>query len=110
MATDSDTVEFVRIKHADLQWLAFAVRNVQTRNDDEVATRINIVVRFDLMLKCNSPKDTPEFVVSLTQPEALICLFAANEGRCRTCDELLIRGRLQQAFNEYTGGHWGVNA
>jgi hypothetical protein len=107
MASETDTAELVRITHVDLQWLVFAVRNVQTRCAGEMAVRTSLISRFDIALE-NNPT-MPEFHLSFTKPEALICLFAANEGRCRTCDEMLTRGRMQRVFNEYTGGHWGVN-
>lgn len=97
----SDTSTIVRITSRDLQWLVFAVRNVQTRNAGEMAVRGELTARFDTALEENP--QLPEFVFGLVPLQLRICLWAANEGNCRDCEEMLIRGRMQRTFQEACG-------
>lgn len=106
MATDSDTSVIVRITIRDLQWLVYAVRIVQTRNAGEMATRAELIARFDKAIEENP--SMAEFAFGLVPDQLRICLWAANEGRCRDCEEMLIRGRMQRTFNEACGIN-GVN-
>ncbi len=106
MASDSDTAEIVLITAHDLRWLAFALRNVQTRTVLETVARQAMYVAFDLLLE-KEPKQ-PEYVVAFSLDQAFLALWAANEGRCRDCEEWLTRGRMQRKFHELTGTQ-GVN-
>lgn len=106
MATDTDTAEILVIKAADLQWLLYAVRNVQTRDASESVRRQDLVTRIGVVLDEN-PR-LVEFALSFSPAELLLLAWSANEGRCRTSDERLIKGRMQRVFDEASGQH-GVN-
>lgn len=101
MASNTDTAEIVRIKLADLRWLTFAIRNVQTRTPIESKTRQELIAYLEVTFE-NNPQ-MPEFAFAFTQQQSQILLWSANEGRCRDCEEMLIRGRMQRTFTEATG-------
>lgn len=105
---NTDTSVIVRITLRDLQWLVFAVRNVQTRNAGEAAMRGELVARFDEMIERAEAEMYEQFAPAFTPPQARLCAWAANEGRCRDSEEMLTRGRMQRTFNEACGIN-GVN-
>lgn len=98
----------LRITLNDLQWFVFAVRNVQTRSAGESTTRTALISRFDEMMDGYEPTAPYVFDIPFSQDQLRICAWAASEGRCRDGDEMLIRGRLRQMFNEACGIQ-GVN-
>lgn len=111
MSEEIQSVTTLRITLNDLRWFVFAVRNVQTRSAGETATRMALISRFDEMIDSIVLPDTKEpfpFDIAFSQDQLRICAWAANEGRCRDGDEMPIRGRLRQMFNEACGIQ-GVN-
>jgi hypothetical protein len=86
----------VSIRFADLRWLTFALQSMQTRNHAEQKLRLSLIARFDDAIVPNPTM--PEFALSFTREQMMLCLWAANEGRCRDGDEMLTRGRMQRTF------------
>ncbi len=103
MAANTD-IEPVLVTNAELHWLTFAVRNLQTRSAGESAMRQQFIA--DIAAK---QTDQPQYALPLTPELAMLLLWSVNDGNCRNNGEMAIRGRLQARFNELTGGHWGIN-
>lgn len=109
MSEEIQLVTTLRITLNDLRWFVFAVRNVQTRSAGETATWMTLISRFHEMLdSVIVPDGKWPIEIPFSQDQLRICAWAANEGRCRDGDEMLIRGRLRQMFNEACGIQ-GVN-
>jgi hypothetical protein len=109
MSEEVQSVTTLRITLNDLRWFVFAVRNVQTRSAGETATRMALISRFDEMIDSTiAPNMREPLDIPFSQDQLRICVWAANEGRCRDGDEMLIKGRLRQMFNEACGIQ-GVN-
>ena len=106
MASTTDTALIVNIRKADLQWLTYAVRNVQTRNSEEHALQHALFFVLDAVLEKNP--EMPSFTLTFAPDQAVFLLAATREGRCRTEDEQLTQRRLQTLFmaNEWIGRKW----
>jgi hypothetical protein len=96
-----DMLETIRIPVADLRWLTWAIRNVQTRSPAEGTTRQMLIVQFDTAVE-NNPAQ-PEFAMVFTRTQAALLLWSVQEGRCRDGYERLIWGRLRERFEKLAG-------
>lgn len=74
---------------AELRWLVYALRNLQTRDEDEISNCVELTERIQFLLLHGV------LVIELSPEKLCIMRYAIQEGRCRNIDEQLLREQLQ---------------
>jgi hypothetical protein len=92
--------DVVAISAVDVQWMEYALYVVQVRTPDESDLLIKTMNRLRGLVEGEQIK---QFALHFSKEEAKLLFWAANEGRCRTNEERLTKGRMQRLFLELSG-------
>lgn len=109
MASDTDTAEIIPIRNAEMRWLTHALSTfctVGTRTSEEDGIVGEMLKKIFKAIEEN-PR-MAEFAMAFSMQEVQLLAWSAAAGLCRTMEERMIRGRLQERF-EKASGATGIN-